>query len=239
MNAGHVLLIDDEETIRAGLTPVLERAGFLVTTAADGHEGWAALSADRPDIVVSDVMMPGLDGRALVRTMRAADDWTPVILLTQVGESFERSAALDEGADDYLSKPFDPAELVARVRAVLRRSVPGKRPLSSAEHLRSGPLTLDRTARRCWLDGTEITLTPRASLLLDYLMTHPNELHSREQLLSSLWGFEFAVSSRAVDHRIAEIRRALRDDPANPRFIETVQTVGYRFCGTVTHRMAR
>lgn len=228
-----LLLVDDEAAIRDSLAPVLERAGFAVTTASDGADALSAIRAHPPAIVVSDVLMPNLDGRELVRSMRRMDDWTPVLLLTQVGESFERSAALEEGADDYLGKPFDPAELVARVRAILRRSVPGARPLTAAERLQSGPLLVDRIARRWWLDGEELQLTPRAALLLDYLMTHPDELHSREKLLGSLWGYDQAVSSRAVDHRVAEIRRVLRDDAAEPRFVETVQSLGYRFRGAV------
>jgi DNA-binding response OmpR family regulator len=134
---------------------------------------------------------------------------------------------------DYLNKPFDPAELVARVRAVLRRAVPGKPPLMASTRLTSGPLVVDRSARRVWLDDVEVMLTPKASLLLDYLMTHPGELHTRTDLLAALWGFDFPVSSRAVDHRIAEIRRVLHDDAAAPRFVQTVQSLGYRFVAPV------
>lgn len=233
MSRSHVLLVDDEESIRLSLAPVLRRAGFDVAVATDGEQALGHLRAAPTDIVISDIMMPLLDGREMVRRMRAAHDWTPVILLTQVGESYERSSALDEGADDYLNKPFDPAELVARVRSVLRRAVPGAPPLSAATRLVSGPLSLDRTARRIWLDDREITLTAKASLLLDYLMTHPQELHTRQSLLAALWGFDFPVSSRAVDHRIAELRRVLHDNPAAPRFIQTVQSLGYRFVGPV------
>lgn len=233
-----VLLVDDEEAILVGLAPFLERSGFRVRTASDGEEALAAVAAHRPDIVVCDVMMPRLDGRAVVRRLRAADDWTPVVLLTQVGESNERSAALEEGADDYLNKPFDPQELVARVRAVLRRAVPGQAPLSAAERLVAGTLVLDRTARRTWLDGREVYLTPKASLLLDYLMSHPGELHTRERLLSALWGYDLPVSSRAVDHRVAEVRRVLADDAAAPTYVETVQSLGYRFCAPVSRGTA-
>lgn len=155
------------------------------------------------------------------------------MLLTQVGESFERSTALEDGADDYLNKPFDPGELVARVRAVLRRSTGASRPLTDARRLSSGALVLDRAARRCWVGEREVVLTPKAAMLLDYLMTHPGELHTREHLLEALWGFDFPVSSRAVDHRIAEIRRVLGDDAAAPVWIETAPSLGYRFVGAV------
>lgn len=224
-----VLLVDDESAITTSLAPFLVRSGFSVVTAADGIEALDACREHRPDIVVCDVMMPRLDGREVVRRLRAAEDWTPVVLLTKVGESHERSAALEEGADDYLNKPFDPQELVARIKAVLRRVTPGERPLAAASRLVSGDLVLDRTARRALLSGRELPLTPRAALLLDYLMSHPAELHTRERLLSVLWGFDFPAGTRAVDHRIAEIRKALGDDATDPVYVETVPSAGYRF----------
>lgn len=228
-----MLLVDDEEAIRDGLAPFLARSGFEVTTASDGVEAIEAIAGAGADIVVCDVMMPRMDGREVVRALRADGDWTPVLLLTQVGASFERSAALEEGADDYLNKPFDPADLVARIRAVLRRAVKGQPSLATATRLQSGSLTFDRSARRIWLAGVEIYLTPKAALLLEFLMSHPGELHTRPQLLEQLWGFERGVSSRAVDHRVAEIRRVLRDDAGSPLFVETVQSLGYRFVGRV------
>ncbi len=232
-SAPKVLLVDDEEAITTALEPFLRRCGYDVTVAADGDAALTACRQVRPDIVVCDVMMPTMDGREVVRRLRAGSDWTPVILLTKVGESHERSAALEEGADDYLNKPFDPQELVARIKAVLRRSTPGERPLAAASRLVCGDLVLDRTARRIFHAGREVTLTPRAGLVLDYLMSHPGELHSRERLLSVLWGFDFPAGTRAVDHRIAEIRKALADDPADPQYLETVPSMGYRFRGKV------
>lgn len=229
-----VLLVDDEAAITDGLAPFLQRSGFAVTTAADGDVALEECRTLRPDVVVCDVVMPTVDGREVVRRLRAQADWTPVILLTKVGESHERSAALEEGADDYLNKPFDPQELVARIRAVLRRATPGERPLAAASRLVSGDLVLDRVARRVFRDGREVTLTPRAGLLLDYLMSHPGELHTRDRLLSVLWGFDFPAGTRAVDHRIAEVRRVLGDDAAAPVFIETVPSLGYRFRAAVT-----
>lgn len=228
-----VLLVDDDETITAGLGAFLQRSGYEVSTAGDGVEAVARCREWGPDIVVCDVLMPRLDGRGVVRALRQAEDWTPVILLTGVGASHERSAALEEGADDYLNKPFDPQELVARLRAVLRRTTPGHPPLSAAGRLTSGDVVIDRTSRRVFLSGREVILTPRASLLLDYLMSHPGELHTRQRLLSALWGFDFPASTQAVDHRVAEIRRVLGDDAGTPRYVETVPSLGYRFCGAV------
>lgn len=228
-----ILLVDDDEAITGALGPFLERSGFSVDIADDGGAGLVAVERQVPDLVVCDVLMPHVDGREFVRRIRARQLWLPIILLTQIGESSERSAALDEGADDYLNKPFDPHELVSRIRAVLRRTAGGTAPLHAAPRLTAGDLMLDRTARRVWLNEREITLTPKALNLLEYLMMRPDEVHSRERLLSTLWGFDFASSSRAVDHRIAELRRELGDDSAAPRHIETVQSMGYRFLGPV------
>ena len=172
---------------------------------------------------------PGWTGENWLRRGRAGGAWTPIILLTQVNASYERVSALDDGADDYLSKPFDPAELASRIRAVLRRTRGMAQPLTSASRLMAGELVLERTSRRVTLAGREVTLTPKATMLLDYLMTHPGELHTRDDLLASLWGIDFATSTRAVDHRVREIRQALGDDATNPTYIETVPSVGYRF----------
>lgn len=231
-----ILLVDDDEDIRSGLAPFLERSGFEVVQAGDGQAALDFLEAagtTRPDLVVLDVLMPRLDGRETLRRIRRDDRWLPVILLTQVGESFERAAALEEGADDYLNKPFDPQELSARIRAILRRAVAGQAPLSAAERLTASGLSIDRVARRVHLDDRELTLTPKALTLLEYLMSHPGELFSRDRLLSTVWGFDFPVTSRAVDHRVAELRKVLGEDPTEPRWIETVAGLGYRFTGTV------
>ncbi|RPI85179.1 MAG: DNA-binding response regulator [Chloroflexi bacterium] len=228
-----VLLVDDETAITTNLAPFLERAGFSVDVAPNGEDALRKVSTFGPNLVIMDVLMPRLDGRETLRRLRQSGNWIPVILLTQVGEAAERAMALEEGADDYLNKPFDPHELVARIRAVLRRARPGKPPLAAAERLSCGHLTLDRRARRSWLDGTEVTLTPKAITLLEYLMTHPDELVTRERLLDVVWGWDYPVGIRAVDTRVAELRRALNDDPAEPNFIETVPGQGYRFVGKV------
>jgi DNA-binding response OmpR family regulator len=228
-----VLLVDDENAITTNLAPFLERAGYAVAVAANGEEALLKVSSFNPDLIIMDVLMPKLDGREALRRLRQSDNWIPVILLTQVGESAERAMALEEGADDYLNKPFDPHELVARIRAVLRRARPGIPPLAAAEHLSSGDLLLDRRARRTWYHDKELTLTPKAITLLEYLMTHPDELVTRERLLDVVWGWDYPVGIRAVDTRVAELRRALGDDPAEPIFIETVPGQGYRFVGHV------
>jgi DNA-binding response OmpR family regulator len=191
------------------------------------------LEKKRPDLLILDVLMPRLDGRETLRRMRRSGTWTPVILLTQVGDASERAMALEDGADDYINKPFEAQELVARIRAVLRRARPGTPPLSAAWALTSGDLHLDRRSHRAILRDRELNLTPKALVLLEYLMTHPDELISRERLLDAIWGWEQASTTRAVDARIAELRRALGEDADQPVYIETVIGLGYRFIGHV------
>ena len=226
-----ILLVDDESAIIDNLAPFLERSGFIVITAQNGIEALQMIAKDKPDLLVMDVLMPKMDGRETLRQLRRSNNWIPILLLTQVGESSERAMALEEGADDYLNKPFDPHELVARIHAILRRAKPGKPPITMAWKLASGSLVLDRRARRIYLDEVEVVLTPKALLLLEYLMTHPDELVTRDRLLDVVWGWDYPVGTRAVDTRIAELRRALKDDPANPKFIDTVPGQGYRFIG--------
>jgi DNA-binding response OmpR family regulator len=186
-----------------------------------------------PDIVIMDVLMPVMDGRQALRELRREENWIPVILLTQIGESTERAMALEEGADDYLNKPFDPHELVARINAVLRRARRGQPPLAAAWKLTCGPLNLDRRAKRATLDDEQLNLTPKAFALLEYMMTHPDEVVSRERLLDAVWGWDYPIGTRAVDTRVAELRAALKDDPSQPKYIETLPGQGYRFAANV------
>jgi DNA-binding response OmpR family regulator len=232
-NHSNILLVDDEAAITDNLTPFLERSGFNVSTASNGEEALNIIETQNVNLVVSDILMPKMDGRELLRILRKADNWIPVILLTQVGEAFERAMALEEGADDYINKPFEPHELVARIKAVLRRAKPGKPPLSAAWQINCGNLAFDRRARRAFLEGEELNLTPKALVLLEYLMTHPDELVTRERLLDVVWGWDYPVGSRAVDTRVAELRRALKDDHTQPRYIETIPGQGYRFAADV------
>ncbi len=229
----HILLVDDEATITANLAPFLERAGFRVTVAGDGMAAMEQIQRKTPDLVVLDVLMPVLDGREVLRRLRRAGNALPVILLTQVGEATERALALEEGADDYLNKPFDPYELLARIKAVLRRVRPGQPSLASACMLVAGYLSLDRRARRATLNGQVLALTPKALAVLEYMMTHPDELLTRERLLDAVWGWDYPAGTRTVDTRMAELRRALADDPAQPRYIETMAGEGYRFAAPV------
>ncbi len=228
-----LLLADDDPSIANTLAPFLERAGFHVLTVSDGAAALDKVHSHRPALVILDVLMPRMDGREVLRRIRRENLWLPAILLTQVGESSERALALEEGADDYLNKPFDPHELLARVRAVLRRARPGERSLSTSWKLTALDLSLDRRARRASLKGKPLDLTPKALAVLEYLMTHPDECVSRERLLEAVWGWEYPAGTRTVDTRMAELRRALDDDPEKPRYIETVPAEGYRFIAPV------
>ena len=228
-----ILLVDDETAITANLAPFLERAGFEVATASDGQVALQIIQDFGPDLTVLDVLMPRLDGREVLRRIRQSGNWMPVILLTQVGSPTERAVALDEGADDYLNKPFEPYELVARIRAVLRRSKTGSASLAGAHRLRCGLLELDRQARRVILASREVALTAKAISILEYLMLHSDEVLSRERLLDAVWGWDYPAVTRAVDTRIAELRRVLNDNAESPRYIETLIGQGYRFVGRV------
>ncbi len=228
-----LLLADDDPTITNSLVPFFERAGFHVITAANGADALEKAQTLRPNLVVLDVLMPRMDGREVLRRLRRENNWTPTILLTQVGESAERALALEEGADDYLNKPFDPHELLARIRAILRRNRPGQRSLSAAWRLQAGELVLDRRARRASIGKRVLDLTPKAFAVLEHLMTHPDEVVSRERLLDAVWGWAYPAGTRTVDTRMAELRRVLDDEPAKPRYIETVPGEGYRFVADV------
>ena len=228
-----ILLVDDETAITENLSAFLIRSGYTVIVANNGEQAMCKIHSQPLDVIVLDVLMPRLDGREVLRQLRQVGNWIPIILLTQVGEASERAMALEEGADDYLNKPFDPHELVARIHAVLRRARPGLPPLSTAARLACGQLSLDRTSHRVWLGQGELSLTPKSIMLLEYLMTHPDELVSRERLLDAVWGWDYPVGTRAVDTRVAELRKVLDDDPAKPCYIETIPGQGYRFVGTV------
>ncbi len=228
-----LLIADDEADLLAELKPLMERSGYQVLSAGDGARALEIIARERPDIVILDVLMPRLDGRDVLRSLRQSGDWTPVILLTKINTAAERVLSLQEGADDYLNKPFDPLELVARVQAVLRRTRQGAPSPATSRFLRSGALVLDRQLRQVALGGHSVNLTSRAVGVLEFLMLNPYELISRERLLDEVWGWSNAIETRAVDIRIAEIRKALNEDAETPVFIETVVGHGYRFLGEV------
>jgi DNA-binding response OmpR family regulator len=233
MSKTKLMIVDDEVDLLAELRPLMERSGFQVFSASNGEQALEIAAREKPDLIILDMLMPKLDGRNVLRRLRESGNWTPVILLTKVNTATERVLSLQEGADDYLNKPFDPLELVARVQAILRRSQRGNLPLSSFRHLVSNGLSLDRQMRHVKLNGELINLTTRAVGVIEFLMLHPHEVISRERLLDEVWGWSDALETRAVDIRIAEIRKVLEKDSSQPRFIETVIGTGYRFLADV------
>lgn len=228
-----ILLVDNELDITTQLAPILERAGFAVAAAGDGEAALCRVADFAPDLIVLDVEMPKLDGREVCRRLRKAGNWTPIIMLTQYADPTDKVMSLEEGADDYMNKPYHSHELIARIRAVLRRAGTGTPPLTAAARLACGEFILDRAARRVLISDRELPLTPKAVALLDYLMTHRDEQLSRERLLDAVWGWDYAVGTRAVDMRIAELRKHLQDSVSEPRYIETVPGQGYIFVGQV------
>lgn len=220
-----MLVVDDEPHIVELVAYHLEREGFTVVTAADGVEALEKVEEEGPDVVVLDVMLPGLDGFSVCQRIRRRHA-VPIILLTARTAEDDRVFGLDVGADDYVTKPFGARELVARVKAVLRRA---RRYGEPDAVLRRGELTIDGERRRARLAGEPLELTPKEFDLLYMLAGRPGRVFSREELLRDVWGYDYAGSTRTVDVHVQRLRHKLGDSPTAPRFIETVHGIGYRF----------
>jgi DNA-binding response OmpR family regulator len=218
-----ILVVDDEAPILELVRGYLERDGFEVDTAADGPAGLAAVRAGNPDVVVLDVMLPGLDGIEVCRQLRTFSD-AYVLMLTARGEEIDRIMGLTVGADDYLVKPFSPRELVARVKALLRRP----RGVASARPATPSGLDLDEPRRAVRVDGVPVELTALEFDLLAVLARDPGVVVRRQAFLDRVWGPTIVADDHLVDVHVANLRRKLGDDPARPRFIETIRGVGYR-----------
>jgi two-component system alkaline phosphatase synthesis response regulator PhoP len=219
-----ILVVDDEPNIRDLLIGYLRHAGYEVATAADGLAALAEAERVRPVLVVLDLMLPGLDGWEVCRRLRERWD-VPILMLTARAEEHDRLIGLGLGADDYVTKPFSPREVVARVKAILRRAGYEGQPL---QH---GCLVLDAVARKVTVDGRPIALTAQEFDLLHTLLRHPGRVFTREELLSYCWEIGFEGVDRVVDVHIGKLRAKLGDDPARPHFIHTVRGVGYRLGG--------
>ena len=224
-----ILVVDDEPLITDSLRYSLQREGFEVSVAHDGAEALRLAEADPPDLVVLDLIMPKMDGLEVVRRLRAASA-VPVIMLTARGEEADRVAGLELGADDYLAKPFSFRELLARIRANLRRVELDQQP-TDVTPLHIGALSLDRAAHRVLKDGAEVELTTREYDLLAELMSRAGRALSREALLNAVWGANWFGDPRTLDVHVRWLRLKIEDDPAAPRYIQTVRGLGYRFAG--------
>ncbi|GAA0493890.1 response regulator transcription factor [Streptomyces stramineus] len=222
-----VLVVDDDPTVSEVVACYLDRAGFTVDLAADGPAALERAAAVRPDLVVLDLMLPGMDGLEVCRRLRD-DGPVPVIMLTARGDEEDRILGLEVGADDYVTKPFSPRELVLRVASVLRRDRARALAPPAAPPLRAVGLTLDPAGRRATRGGGELALTVREFDLLAYLMRHPGRACGREELMREVWGWEFGDLSTVTVH-VRRLRAKVEEDPARPRLIRTVWGVGYRF----------
>ncbi|MBV1854200.1 response regulator transcription factor [Catellatospora tritici] len=224
--ATRVLVVDDDPTVSDVVRRYLEHAEFEVELAADGPAALAAYQRHRPDLVILDLMLPGVDGLEVCRRMRADGAApVPIIMLTALGEETDRVLGLELGADDYVTKPFSPRELVLRARSVLRRTAAAPAP---APLLVDGDLWVDPVGRVAKLAGVELALTVREFDLLAFLMSHPGVALRRERLLESVWGWTFGDQSTVTVH-VRRLREKIESDPAAPRRIQTVWGVGYRY----------
>ncbi|MER2600365.1 MAG: response regulator transcription factor [Caldilineales bacterium] len=231
MNEEKILVVDDEPSIREIVSLYLKRSGYQVTTAADGEAALDWLARQTFDLVVLDLMLPRVDGLEIARRLRATGQ-TPIIMLTARGEEIDRILGLEMGADDYVTKPFSPQELVSRVRAVLRRTQPiqqaaaldlGERPLVY------DALRIDPQRRLVQARGQEIVLTAREFDLLWLLARHPRQVFTRDQLLDLVWGVTEYIDASTITVHVRRLREKVETDPANPRYIQTMWGVGYKF----------
>jgi two-component system OmpR family response regulator/two-component system phosphate regulon response regulator OmpR len=222
-----VLVVDDDAGIRDLLADYLGKQGFSVETARDGVEMDARLERFTPDLIVMDLMMPGEDGLSLTRRVKAARK-LPVIMLSARGEDIDRIVGLEVGADDYLPKPFNPRELLARIRAVLRRGTESAES-EQGEVARFGPFALNLAAQSLSREGEDIPLTQAEFTLLKLFIEHPNRALSRDQIMDWLKGYERDPFDRSIDVRVTRLRKKIEDDPANPNYIRTIWGQGYLF----------
>ncbi|MGQ0548589.1 MAG: winged helix-turn-helix domain-containing protein [Armatimonadota bacterium] len=224
--AQRILVVDDEPHIVELVRYNLVQEGYDVIIAGDGEAALVKARADHPDLIVLDIMLPGADGLEVCGQLRR-ETTVPIIMLTAKSGELERVVGLEIGADDYVTKPFSPRELIARVRAVLRRRV-REVASSNAEPVQIGSLRLDPLTREVTLQSRKIELTAREFELLRLLMRHPNRVFTRDFLLEHLWGYDFSGSTRTVDMHVSRLREKIEDDPSKPTYIVTVRGVGYK-----------
>jgi len=226
MMARTILVVDDEPTLRETLAEALDADGFRVLTAADGREALSQFREHQPDLVVLDLMLPELSGIEVCRIIRA-ESRVPIVMLTAKSSELDKVVGLELGADDYVTKPFSLRELGARIRALLRRTEQlAEAPMPPVE---LGALTVDLVGHRLLHDGERVPLKPRVFELLAYLLRHPGQVLTREQLLEHVWGYDYAGETRTVDVHVHWLRAAIEPEPAEPVYLHTVRGVGYVF----------
>ena len=222
-----VLIIDDDSRLTEPMQYQLEALGYLVAVAPDGNSGLRMTLSHKPDVIVLDIMLPGIDGWQVCQEIRKFSQ-VPIIMLTALGAEVDRVRGLELGADDYLTKPFSFQELVAHIKAILRRVEWDQRKLPDSQ-LSIGRVTLNLAARRAFKDGVELTLRYKAYELLSLLMQQAGTVLTRELLFSQIWGTDWLGDTRTLDVHIRWLRQKIEDDPSRPQYIQTVRNVGYRF----------
>jgi len=234
----HILIVDDDADIRELLTQYLRKQGLQATAVADGRQMHAFLASQRADLIVLDLMLPGTDGLTLCRDLRASAQPVPILMLTARGDEADRILGLEMGADDYLAKPFAARELLARIRAVLRRTrmlPPNLRAAEPVRHIAFGDWRLDTTGRHLTdATGTQVALSGAEYRLLRVFLEHPQRVLTRDQLLNLTQGREADIFDRSIDLLVSRLRQRLGDDAREPRYLKTMRNEGYVFCEAVT-----
>lgn len=227
--AGKILIVEDESSIRGFIKINFQRKGYIVFESETGEEGIEIVRKEQPDIVILDIMLPGMDGFEVCQVLREEFPLLGIIMLTARNLDMDRIMGLEFGADDYVVKPFNPMELVLRVEALIRRMGGG----SGEDHkvIKSGPFRLDTYSQRFYKDEKEIDMTPKEQSIIELFMTNPYKAFSRDELLDTVWGYDYVGDTKIIDVNIRRLRRKIEDYPSNPKFIETVWGVGYRWKG--------
>jgi DNA-binding response OmpR family regulator len=219
-----ILVVEDDESVRETIAVMLEREGFLPILTGDGRRGHEELLAQKPDLMLVDLRLPEMSGIDLCKAVRAGQLKTPIIVLSAMADEIDKVVLLEIGADDYVVKPFGTRELIARIRAVLRRVSPDRPPTA-----RFGDVEVDTERRVVHRNGEEVRLTPSEYNLLTYFLQNPGSTVSRDQILNSVWGYQSYPNTRTVDAHVVKLRQKLEPDPASPRYLQTMHGFGYRF----------
>ena len=223
-----ILIVEDDPSIRLGLRKSLSFDGYQVIEAGDGEQGLELAFSQRPDLIVLDVMLPRINGFEVCRTIRRHDKTTPILILSAKEQEYDKITGLEQGADDYITKPFSVRELVARIKAALRRTRPEEQ---ASEAFEFGNASVDVPGQRLLVNGESIEVSNREFRLLCYLIENRGRVLSRDQILNKVWGFDYEGTARTIDTFINKLRAKLEDEPTEPQFIVTVRGVGYKFLG--------
>lgn len=224
-----ILLVEDEESIRSFLKINLERNNFKVIEADTGEEGLKKAFQDKPDLAILDVMLPGIDGFQVCAQLRSKNQKIGIIILTAKGQDIDKIMGLEYGADDYIIKPFNPLEVVLRVKAILRRLEDNNSDDKDNKILKSGRFIINLYSQKVLKDDKEIDVTPKEYLLMKLFIENPNKAFTRDELLNKIWGYDFFGDPKIIDVNIRRLRFKIEDDPSNPKYIETVWGLGYRW----------